>query len=363
MHLPNIPPEIQHQIIDAMKRPEGTLVFNYHSDEIFDREKPRGILLEIVTGKIIFRLERDEKLNLKFYHSSPGTDTRVATVSLEPFVGSSFLKVFLVWSTNETGLHVGGDSPDKYPLVSGKGEISKRRFRIGENGSVFQIGDEGVEVMEVNFIAGGKSVLTSTAIEAWRNTIQGIKILFTGQSTEGYIFEVVTTNLIIVMLVTGYEAYCKKRFVELEDEGLKVDFDSLANSFLSQSERKNGEIDIIKSDAMTEGISPLKKFVQQGRIDFQNYNRCKTAYNKGYGISFGNNLKLKNTELEEIQSLIKFRHKIVHISATIGMLNIERVPPEEPIFPKREYAERSQLLFDKFINSIHEETLKLRITK
>lgn len=148
-------PEIKDQIKDAMRRPEGTLDFKYRSDEIFDRKKPRGILLEIVTGKILFRLERDEKLNLKFFHSSPGTDTRVATVSLEPFVDSGFLKVFLVWSPNEIGLHVGGDDPAKYPLMYGKGDISKIKFRVGEDGSVFQIGDEGVEVMETNVIEGG----------------------------------------------------------------------------------------------------------------------------------------------------------------------------------------------------------------
>lgn len=44
----------------------------------------------------------------------------------------------------------------------------------------------------------------------------------------------------------------------------------------------------------------------------------------------------------------------------MGMLNQPEVPPEEPVFPKKELAQEARLIFDQFIEKIHDATLKLR---
>ncbi|TSA07729.1 MAG: hypothetical protein D4R73_09720 [Deltaproteobacteria bacterium] len=72
MHIPSVPPEVAEQIRAAMKRPEGTFMFNYQFDGLFDPALGRGVLLEVATGAILFRLERDPDLHLHFIHSSPG---------------------------------------------------------------------------------------------------------------------------------------------------------------------------------------------------------------------------------------------------------------------------------------------------
>ncbi len=362
MHIPGVPPEAVEQIRDAMKRPEGTLSFVYSFDRLFDPELGYGVLLEVVTGAIIFRLERDPDLNLHFFHSSPGTGTRVASVDIKPLRGSTRLLIFLVWSPDEASLSV-GDLREDGQLLTGVGRPSPRQFRVGADGAVYQVGDEGVNVMGISVFAKGRLILQTTAIEAWNNTVEAIKILLTGTSPEGYIFEVVSTNMTIVMLVTGFETYCKRRFLELEEEGIPVDFNSLGKKFFSKGERNRGEIGAIVQEAQAEGSSSVRRIVDQGRIDFQNYERCKLAFNKGYGIRFGKDIGVSNRVLEEVQRLISSRHKIAHVSPLLGMLNQEQVPPKEPIFANRQYAEKALSIFDSFIRGLHNATLQLRPSK
>lgn len=359
MNIPSVPPEVVEQIRAAMKRPEGKFMFNYQFDGLFDTALGHGVLIEVATGAILFRLERDPDLHLHFIHSSPGTGTRVASADLGPLKGSRAVKIVLVWSPQETRLHV-ADAGNPERSVVGEGSPSQRQFRIGADGAVYQVGDEGVNFMGVSVFMRGQPVLQSTALEAWNSTVEAVKVLLTGSSPDGYLFETVCTNLTIAMLVTGFETYCKRRFLELEDEGLSADFDGLIRRFLSKAESERGEPLAIVQDASVDGVSPTRKLVDQNRINFQNYDRCKTAFNKGYGIKFVEDIGVSNTLLEELQRLIGFRHRIVHVSPLLGMLNQERVPPEEPVSPNKHYAEKALKTFDDFIQGLHASTLRLR---
>lgn len=359
MRMPGVSPEVAEQIRVAMRRPVGTFGFFYLSDALFDPAIGHGVLLEIVTGAILFKLERDADLRLHFVHSSPGTGTRVASVSLEPLKGSNAVLIALVWSPQETRLNVVGGNNPRQSLL-GVGVPSQRQFRVGHDGAVYQIGDEGVDVMGATVFRGGHLVLEPTALETWNSKVKAIEIIMTGSSPAGYLFEVVSTNLAIAMLVTGFETYCKRRFLELEDEGVPADFDGLVSKFLSKAERERGEQLAIVQDASLDGVSPARKLVGQNRINFQNYERCKAAFNKGYGIRFGKDIGVPNTLLRELQRLIGFRHRIVHVSPLLGMLNQERVPAEEPVFPNRQYGEKALKTFDDFIQGLHAATLRLR---
>lgn len=359
MYLPGVPPEYARQIIEALRRPEGTLEFLYRFEGIFDPNLGSGVLLEVATGAMLFRLERDEKLNTHFIHSSPGTGTRIASVNLNPLCGATALTIALVWSPTETRLHViDADNPTR--AVAGVGRPSPRQFRVGDDRRVYQVGDEGLKVMGVRMFLGGKPVLQPTAIEAWTDTVEAVRLLLKGSSPDGYVFEMICANLSIVMLVTGFEAYCRRRLLELEGEGIPADFDALARSFLTKYERENDLAAVIRQQAAAEGISPLAKLVDSRRGDFQNFDRCKTAYAKAYGISFGRDLGVSNTTIEQVRRAIRFRHRIVHTSPLIGMLNQDRVPPEEPVFPSFKLVEETLTVFDSFIQALHAATLRLR---
>lgn len=107
IHLPGIPDNIKKKILEQMKRPEGTFSFIGKYDRLWDESKEKGILLQIIIGKIFFRLERDETFNINFYFASPGTGARIATVDAKPLKGISRLQFFLTWSPENIGLYIG----------------------------------------------------------------------------------------------------------------------------------------------------------------------------------------------------------------------------------------------------------------
>ena len=354
----NIPPHIFRQIQEAIRRPEGTFTFNYESPDLFDKEKPGGIILEIPSGQHLFRLERDDDLFIHFYHSSPGTGTRVATIDLNKLPPAPNVFMAFSWTPNEIKLHI-KPKVSGAELASATGVVSQRQLRVGKDGRVYHIGDSGVEVMGVSFYQAGQPIILPTAKEVWGETVKAIDILATGQSTEGYIFEVVVTNLTLAILVTGFEAYTKKRFLELEQEGLSPDVGAIINAFYPKKEREAGISALLESEAKDAGISVLQHIVARDAINFQSYNNCKRAFNKAYGVKFGD-LNLSGNTLEDLQSYIRYRHRIIHVSPLLGMLNQESVPPEEPVLPKKETAQNARARFSEFIEALHQATLSLR---
>lgn len=353
----NIPPRIFKQIQEAILRPEGSFVFEYQSPDLFDKAKPGGTILEIPSGQHLFRLERDNDFFMHFYHSSPGTGTRVATIDLKKVPAVSQVFIAFSWAPKEIALHVGPRPGAE--LLSATGIASNKQFRVGRDGHVYQIGDHGVETMGISIYQGGKPIILPTALEAWRETVRAIDILSKGESAAGYQYEVVVTNLTLVFLVTGFEAYSKKRFLELEEEGITPNTDAIVEAFYPPKEQDVGLKERLKATAMDAQVSVLRYVVDRNVINFQIFKKCKLAYNKGYGIRFGE-LGLSGNKIEDLQSYIKYRHKIIHVSPSLGMLNQERVPPEEPVFPKKETAEKARGCFEEFIERLHQATLELR---
>jgi len=358
MHLPNIPKKVADEIIEKIRMPEGTVIFHYSSKELFDKTKGKGIILEIETGSLYYRLERDENLNVQFFHSSPGSGTRVATVNISEISYSPVVMIFLIWSPNELRLSIGTTTGEK-KILNGEGVVSMKQFRITPDGKVIQIGDDNVEVSQIEIYAKGKPYLQPTAIEKWKNNVEAITILLKGESREeDRRFNTVVANMALVMMVTGFESYCKRRFLEMEGEGIKPDFETLIENFSSKIERENQIKELIIEESIDKKVSPTNIIINQKRIDFQNYSRCKTAFKKGYNISFSEDLGLKNTEIEKIQKVIRYRHRIVHYSIFEGLFNIDE-HNAKPIFATKEFAIESLNLFDSFLESLHKQTLKI----
>lgn len=324
----NLPIELLQQLQDVAKRPVGTFAFTYISENnLFDPMVKGGIILELSAGKHYFRLERNDNVEILYYYSSPGTGTRVAAIDLKKMKSSNKVFFAFTWSPEEINLHV-GPKIEGGELLSAKGTISEKRFQIGEDEQVVQIGDRGVEIMGIRVNVGGKQIIKPIAISAWTETKKAIEILSKGESKEGYIFETVKVNLSIVMMVTGFEAYCKTRFQEIEDEGVQPD---------------HKKID--------EKLSRRKENFQ----DFNGY--CKDIYKYGYNIKFSD--LVSSQEFDALKQLFTFRARIVHASPLITMVNEFKVPKEKPIFSTN-VGDESLKLFNMFIDKLHNETLKLR---
>lgn len=354
----NLPPDIFNQIQKAMTRPEGTVAFAYFSPDLFDKEKEGGIIFEIPSGQHFFLLERDNDLNILFYHSSPGTGTRVATIDLSKITPSENVSIMCSWSPDAISFYISAMVPGA-ESASAAGVNSEKKFRIDKEGRVHQIGDRGLEVQGVNIYQDGQPILQPTAIEAWNETLKAIEILLTGESPEGYIYEVVTTNLMLVILVTGMEAYFKRRFLELEKEGIASNAEAVLKGFLPKKEQEAGAESLFQSEAEGAGKSLLSYMVSRGIINFQNYKQIKRAYNKAYGVKFGD-LEFKNKTLEDIQLYIQYRHKIIHTSPLTTPLNQEKMPQENPAPSNRATGDRAKECFCHFVNKVHQATLSLR---
>lgn len=354
----DIPPNVLVEMQEAMRRPEGTLFFRFASLDLFNAEKRGGKIWEMSAGQHFFLIERTDDLVLQFYHSSPGTGSRVAKIQLKELTPCNPLGITISWAHSGINLYA-GPIGDPSQLRSGVGAISKKGFRIARDGAVYQVGDENVDVMGISVYQGDKPILQPTALEAWQNTFKAIEVLGTGTSAEGYIFEVVCTNLTLSILVTGFEAYTKTRFLELEGEGIKPDVTALAEAVIPKRERDAGLQQILESEANDEGRSVLSVLAE--RINFQNFQDCKRGYNKAYGVKFGE-IGLDSNSLDLLQRFIRYRHRIVHVSPLIGMLNQPDVPKEEPVFPKKDLAQQAIALFNSFIEKLHEATLRLRRT-
>ena len=209
----------------------------------------------------------------------------------------------------------------------------------------------------MDIIEGDNKILDSTAIQTWDETKTSIEILFKGTSPDGDIFEFICANLAIVILVTGLESYCKRRFLELEEEGIEPNFEKLTRKFIPKIERVD-LTQIIIDRACANGVSPTKQLVNEDRINFQNYDNCKTAFKKAYGINFGEDLKVSSILIEQLKDLLSYRHKIVHVSPLKAMPNSD-TKNKGIIRPSKDYATNAMNIIREFIHSLHFATLAL----
>ena len=350
----NIPSNILDELKEKMKMPEGTFSFKYTSSDLLNPEIPWWILFENVAWWHIFKLKRTDSLLLNFHYSSPWTGTRLASIDLSKIRSetTSFLIIF-TWSPEKIQLHIWPLNP-KWELLSAEGEKSNFELQIGKSWGIYSVGDEGVSIMWLKVFVDWKQELQSTAINSWNETKQAIEILKTGQSKEWYIYENIQTNIIILTLVTWFEVYCERRALELENEWI---IPNLWNYY------KPEKLSEIETDAQRKWMK-LFDFIVEEKNSFQSYERCKEFYNKIYWIKFWELAWIKNSDLEELQKFIWFRHKIVHEeSILLWMLNQENVPPAEPIFPNQALADKAMETFDNFIRSLHQTTLRLKQEK
>jgi len=354
----NITPEQFKEIQDRICMPVGTFWFDYHSTDLFDKSNDGGIVLEIPSGQHLFRLERDKAFFLHYYHYSPGTGTRVASIDLNSVPASPNVFILFSWSPEEIKLTIRPREVSESQFVEAIGVISSKQFRVGADGRVYQFGDHGVVAMGFNIYEGGKPIVQPTALEAWKETVKAIDILETGQSSEGFIYEVVITNLTLAVLVTGFEAYTKKRYLEIEQEGVHPDTKEVIESFYPKGERDAGIAKLLEQEAIEAKVSVLQQIVSRNAINFQSFNKCKLAYNKAYGIKFGD-LEQSSVVIKELQSFFQYRHKIIHISALLGALDIE-VPSGKPVISSKKIAQKAKICFGDFIDKLHQATLRLR---
>jgi hypothetical protein len=362
LQIRGVPATEAQAIAEAMRRPEGTGTFVGTFPDLLVDDGRAGVLLEVVIGRIVFRLVRDGDLTLRFVHATPGEGTHEAALSLAELGKQQDHERFffaLVWSPTTTRLHLGAEGGER--LLQAAGVPASYALQVASDGSVVEVGGPGVEVMGARMYRGGIETSAPSAIDTWSDTRSAAATLLEGESTAGYLFEVVAANAVLGMLVTGFESYTSGRFVELDEEGVPLDFGSVAAAFLSAEERSRmqaGNRTALEEDAVQRRVSRSEALAD--RINFQNYANAKRAFNRGYGLRFGDLTNTTSQRPERVQRLIKYRHRVVHVSPLLGLLNGPECPPEEPFFANRDTMRDGAEEFDLFIRDLHDATLALR---
>jgi hypothetical protein len=241
-------------------------------------------------------------------------------------------------------------------MVSGDGSPSDIRLWVDVHGAVVEIsgGAQGVSIW-----ADGQELLGPPAIDLWALTLQAAQTLMGAQSDAGFMFDVVAANAALGMLVTGLESYSQARFVELEREGLPLDSEAIL-ARLGTREEKDQLRTGAPPDILAGSDSTAIALALAERFSFQNFDRSKTLFGRGYGLRFSEDLGLNTQSLERIRTLLGYRHRVTHVSPLVAMHNRQNVPPEEPEFSGREFADRARHELDEFVRALHSATLKLR---
>ena len=331
-----------------MRRQHGAAKLLVSDTTFFSNHLAGELLFAENAGAHVFRIETGDQLALQFWYSSPGAGTRVATVDLAGMRPAPRLMFYFDWSPDSTAFSV-FDRDDSGNSASGKGVVSDRRQYVVRDQLTLTVAP-GAEIMGLKY---GDSVYETPAIDSWRATVDAVHVALTGTSQHQR-FPAVISNTVLVMLATGLEAYLQARFVELEAEGVKPDEEAFGRAFMNATERKTGGMEAVRSGAAAEG-QVVFAFLA-GRISFLSFDKSKEAYAKAFDIKFG---ELVSSQLiADIRRWLRYRHRIVHQSASLLILNDSEAPPEELVFSNVALANRAQNDFATFVAAVHEATLR-----
>lgn len=305
-------------------------------------------LLQVVAGSHVFRVELEDS-DMVFIHASPGTGTRATKVdvrSLLPGLLDESLFVAFTWSPEGLSLHVGIDGAGAL-LKSYETYLRVPKLWVDASGGVLEVGSEGVDVMGARVWVGGRQEAAPPALELWSDTRSWARRLLEDRRPESdYVHEVAAANAAFVCLVSGIEVYLQGRFVELEGEGIEPNFEAISRKLPREMKR-------------TADAGPPCAQSLAAAMSFQDWAKAKSAYSSGYGIRFGKDLGLSGSQLERIQRLIRYRHRIIHVEPMAGLLNPAH-SEEPPEFSNEAFVYQADSELSAFVDALHAATLRLR---
>jgi hypothetical protein len=222
-------------------------------------------------------------------------------------------------------------------------------------------GHPGVEIMSPQLIVrrkkGKPTIVQSPAIKYWEDTMKAVSILLTGESKEGgYLFENIISSLSLATICTGFEVYCKRRFLEL-CEVIKPNYDELKKELFSDRQLKSGMFEKYVQYSKKKGHSVAFELVKR-KIDFGNYQQCKNAYSKGFGINLTKDLGVPIPKIQQVIQFIEYRHKLIHVSLLENTFNYYK-PEKTPVRAEKATIKQAIVVFDMLIQALHKKTKEL----
>ena len=356
-----LPPIVIRQLQQGLTQRAGTYELNADGiEEIFKLDDFPIIFFRLVDKdkKTGTRLGLDRDGNLNYVYHSPGTRTQVAKLSLKKFEGCGDFIFGISWSPELIRLKVICKvEPGK--VTEAVGGLSLDQWHIDDTGFVMETFSHGSLVKHVNISmsVNGNQTYTPSAAESWKDIKTAIQVLLDAKSDSGgSVLPHVRTNLVLTILTTGFETYCKRRFLELEVSGITVNDEDLLKAADLFAKLTATQIDSIRNSAWQAGVTFADQAIRDRLISFQSYDTCKSLY-KLHGINFGS--LLQSSVLGDLKRYIRLRHRITHISPYIESIAEAAGPGLAPITDYDIFAERAVKTFEQFITALHEATLHI----
>jgi hypothetical protein len=322
-----------------------------------DVSEQNRYFFDVKVGQSKFQLFRDKLANIHFIHERPKNDIRIATISLTGLRASERLAIMLTWSNEGISLSASDVfSPNYiYAAQQTKGQLLPRE-------------ELSVPIRSKNLWSTGSyrksfaDVDPSTAKGLWDwhlsnvyNLIDGLSACWSVEECKwrNALFKSTVAMQCVVILVTGFEAYARQRFAEMEEEGWKPN----TNALLKEFDQHGYSAEEREKHIQKTGGSILSSILEirnsKGLINFQNFGQCKDAFNTGYGIKFSQLWNIGLT-LDRIRSYIKYRHRCIHNK---GLTSIGVDAKGYPILVDIPQVEEAAGDFSYFVEALHVETL------
>ncbi|MFH0883153.1 MAG: hypothetical protein V2A56_09210 [bacterium] len=343
--------------IDApINHPAGTFSFHYKKrisgEQLFTDP---FIFFQIFDRPNVLRLKYNGRSIIYEFSNSILSATYRASIDIDAYVDCEEVIITLVWYKDGIVLYFG--RPGEKP-INIKGQKVNYQIRGIDRNHIIQFGDEGVKSWDYSFETPGQVVIEPYALEKWENMKRAVQDILSYIEENDYHKEVLLSNMCLVMIVTGYEAYLRTRFIEMYYEKLiEFDYENLFSVILSQREKENKYDIDIREDAENDNVSIVEKLIEKRKIEFQSWELTKRVYNKSYGIKFGG-LGIDNSLLSKIKSCVEHRHKIIHVNPTVTVIGEFDGKVENIVFMKKHLLIDIMNQFDLFINKLHLKTIK-----
>ena len=132
----------------------------------------------------------------------------------------------------------------------------------------------------------------------------------------------------------------------------------MARAFLGK--KKPTDTETFIAECTAGHTTPIQKLIDDRRINFQEYADIKSAFTKGFALPFNSTNGFRSAIIADLKKLLRYRHRIVHVSPMLEMFNQAEVPPAKPDFPSASFAAAAKETYKSFVESIQVASLTLR---
>ena len=344
----------------TLNTPTGTLCLVLGSDNFQELGDQDRIVFDIPTGNVLYRLFITPKCVLSFLYSSPGLGALIAQISMDQFGDFDDCLAVLRWSSKGIKLSAGVRPDTGKGIIHVEGEKWMGLYPlVGSNGFVVELSPQ---MQHFQFRIGDKLVAEIPAINYWNfikeNAIELVTIA--EEQSNNYNRQILICRLTIVMIVSGFETYARKRFIEMLKEGRTTNEQKFINKFLSTWERSSERIQEIQNIAMKKELSLLAYLIEKRTVNFQDLNQVKRAFTSTFNMRLADEVTFKSNEFSRVHVFIKYRHLISHSDPALTIMNLPKFishDDEEPEFISLTHVKEAIDIFERLISSINRNSL------